>query len=258
MRKFRTVMPKFALPISIGFALLIAFAAPAFSVPVTQNIALSGDTQMTSYWNNLSSAAYPGYGSFNSTAAWPGPMASTGTAGAGLTKVSGYGFAATTTLYIGNMAAEGNTSAGTFSVIDSISGIDLQEIAFQIVIGEAGGFDFFNDAGPVLNYNGGSQSLTTTLQLVEQEQNGTFENPNTGLEEPVYVNLYRLVWDVSGITEPITSIDIRFSVTPHSQIYSMRLDEGGIAAVPEPSSVALLMTGAGVFALLRRRKAAVR
>jgi hypothetical protein len=253
-------MPKFVLSALFGSALLIAFAAPTMGATtlVTQNVSLGGTTFLSKWENSrLINANNPGYPSFPGSAAWPGPISGVGSAGANLVKVSGNAYPGAESLYTGGNST-GNVFGSQLSLIDSISGIDLQQVSFQIILGTAGAHGFFNGIFPVLNYNGGSQSLTATPVILGQEAGEPFENPDTGEFEDVFITNYQLVWDLSAITDPITSIDVRWSVVQHAQIYALQLDQGGIALVPEPSSVALLMMGAGAFALLRRRKAAAR
>ena len=53
---------------------------------------------------------------------------------------------------------------------------------------------------------------------------GTFPNPQTGEDEPLYLNTWGFQWDVSNLG-PINSIQIDFSAVTHAQIYAMRLDQ---------------------------------
>lgn len=243
-------MPRIALSCLL---FLVAISSSQALIP-TQDVTLAGTT-FRSKWTNLTVGSNPGYPGFNDPSGWPTTISGGESANAQLNKISGTGNPGSGSLYVGGFGGIPNTLATTLSIVDTISGIDLQKVTFQITIGQAYGYDFYDGLKPVLNYNGGSQSLIAPVAVVvDQIQNGTFPDPVNG-PQPVYITLYRLEWDLSAITDPISSIEIRWSAVEHSQIYALQLDEGGIA-VPEPSSAALLMMGVGAIALLRRRKAA--
>lgn len=238
----------------------------AFPALYTVNVTLDGATQFDG-WDGNGFAAngvnYPG------TAPWPGPIASNvaGSGDAGLFKVANgpgggpypTGSAGLRNIYHGGTSAIPNTLGGTVMVGDSTLVAGIQTVAFQIVIGEAYGYDFFDHVAPVLTVNGETTSYTATYaHLLGQEQNGTFPVPGGGTE-PLYDNLWGFQWDLSGLGT-VTSLEITWSSVQHARIKGLQLDQSDeihgdyFATVPEPATMAALGLGAAV--LLRRRKKA--
>lgn len=253
----------FAAPAIVAAAFaLAAQAAQAAPIDLTDP-GLPGNTAY-SEWASLTTPSYPNYPGFPGSGAWPTPMAAqAGSAGAVLSKVSngtgGGPYPASGSIYFGGFSGDVNNNGGTLAVSDSAAIAGLQQVSFQIQIGEAWTYDFWNGVLPTLSYNGGSQALAaTTSGLLEQFYNGTVPMP-TG-DEAVYINTYLLNWDLSAIAEPITSFSISFTGVQHAQLYKLRVDESdtvATAAVPEPSSLALLACGGSLAALLLRRRRAL-
>ncbi len=249
---------------TISFSLLIAAAATASAqiIPIDFD---SGDTASFDGWANLSSGGYPGpgYGSFPGAGAWPGPIGSNvaGSGDANLVKVAngpgGGPFVASNSIYFGSFTAVPNTLGGTLGVTDGTMLAGTNTIVLQVQIGEASGYDFFNEVPPALVLNGTTPITLEYSALINQFQDGTFVNPVTGLPEPVYVNTWGFQWDVSTFGGPITSLSIEFSGVTHSQVYALQLDQStgvyNTSLVPEPS-VALLLGSAGAAILLVRRR----
>lgn len=256
----------FAAPALVAAA--IALAAPSVRAEDLISLddpGLPGNTAHSS-WTSLTVSQYSGYPGFPGTGAWSNPMsAQAGDADAVLNKVSngtgGGPYPGGGSIYYGGFSGDVNNNGGTLAVIDAAPIAGLRQVSFQIQIGEAWTYDFWNRALPTLSYNGGSQSLAATSSiLLQQYYNGTVPMP-TG-DEDVFINTYLLNWDLSGIAEPITSFAITFTGVQHAQLYKLRVDESdtvATAAVPEPSSLAMLACGGSLAALLirRRRVAAV-
>lgn len=252
------------LPIlcSAGVALAQAAYVPGAALV---NPAISGNTDYDG-WIGLASGNYPGYGGFPGTGAWPAAIGSNRTldntfnasepGDAGFTKLSsgigGGAFPAGSSIYFGGFSADINYYGGTLAVFDETPVANLQNVIFQIQIGEAWGYDFYDGLLPTLSFNGGEQQLEAGYStIVEQFYNGTVEMP-TGPED-VFINTYLLQWDLSGIDVDITDFSISFAGVQHAQIYSLRLDQSDLfTAVPTPGSLALF--GLGSLLMARRRR----
>lgn len=213
--------------------------------------ALPGNTQYDA-WSPISNVEFPNRGSFPGGGAWAGGDMGSNASGSGdavITKVSGNAYVATGSIYFGSFANQPNGYAGTIAVSDATPVSGLSNLVLQIEIGEANGYDFFNQVLPTLNYNGGGQALAaTTAQIIDQVQNGTFTNPETNEEEPIFVNTWLLQWNLTGIVDAITSFSIPVNGVHHAQIYAVRLDQSD--QLPEPASLSLL--GAGLVLMMRR------
>lgn len=248
-------------------------------VDVASTLSASFQNVVTNSWVNLSAFAQNGVAGLSGTGSFPGttlwtPKASQvnsvigddgGTVGgANLTKVSnaptgGGAYAASGSLYFGGFSGDINVNGGALAVVDSSPLAGLQNITFQVGIGEASTYDFYNHVLPTLTYTtalGTVSSVTATSSSVaEAFFNGTVSMP-TG-EEPIYINQYLLQWDLSGVTSPITSFSIGFSGVQHAQLYGLTLTQAAVAAVPEPSTYAMLLSGLvsmGVVGAVRRRQ----
>ncbi len=191
---------------------------------------LGGDTQ-TDGWENLTAANNPGYGSFPGAASWPAPIGSNaaGSGDAEFNKISGNGYPAGSSVY----APFTNT---VFRISDNTAVANLETVVFQIQIGTAYGLDL--TSAPTLSYNGGSQALTATFsQLVSSVANGDFGGSPTNLNTLAYQ------WDLSSVSEEITSFAIDWTVASHTQTYALQMDQGSVmsqlVAVPEPGTYAI-------------------
>jgi hypothetical protein len=90
--------------------------------------------------------------------------------------------------------------------------------------------------------------------LLSQVQTGTFTNPVTMQEEPIYENEWLVQWDVSGLG-PITDFGIRFQGVQHAQLYELRLDQGdAYTLVPEPATALQLLAGLLGLGLVSQRR----
>ncbi|MFI4862277.1 MAG: PEP-CTERM sorting domain-containing protein [Phycisphaerales bacterium JB063] len=245
----------------------LTLAASAFTVqadPIDLSVSdpgLSGAVT-TDLWTDLTAQGNPGYGGFPGSGLWPGPIqsqaGSTTPGGAGLVKVSngsgGGPYPAGSSIYYGGFSADINNDGGTLSVQDNTPLADVENVVFQIQIGEAWTFDFLDEVLPTLTING-----TTTLSgesgyhtLIEQFDNGTVTMP-TG-EETVYINTWLVQWDLSSFAEEVTSLEVTFTGVQHAQLYQLRLDQSdSYSLVPEPGSLALIAAGGAMFMRRRRR-----
>ncbi len=224
---------------------------------------LSGTTQ-NDVFTALTNPPVTGFPGFPGTGAWPNPIESNIGGDAQLIKVSngtgGGPYPASGSIYYGGFSGAVNNNGGTLAVTDSTPVEGLANVVFQLQIGEAWTYDLYQpDAGdpdsvlPVLNYNGGSQQLRPATSLfIERFYNGTVAMP-TG-DEAVYINTRLLQWDLSDISDPITSFSVSFTGVQHAQLYSLRLDQSDtFTAVPEPATIGML-AATGLMALRRRRR----
>lgn len=258
--------PILALAIVGAAACLAPTASAAIFTPgeAIVNPGLSGTTQYDG-WLGLTAGNNPGYPGFPGTAPWPGPIGSNqaGSGDAGLLKIAngigGAPYPASGSIYYGGFSGDVNNNGGTLAVSDNTPVANLANVVFQIQIGEAWTYDFFNHVQPTLSYNGGAQDIAATGSFVlEKFYNGTVTMP-TG-DEDVFINTYLLQWDLSGISGPITDFSIQFTGVQHAQLYSLRLDQSDVyipygdvvATTPEPSTQALMGMGFAALPLLRR------
>lgn len=228
-----------------------------------------GGTTSYSAWSNLTSSNYPGYGSFPGNTPWPAPIAANGgSASATLNRIAGSPtgggpFLSTSSIYFGNFAQVPNALGGTLQVSNNSPLSDLKTLVFQLQIGEATGFDLHEPTGfPSLSINGSAVGSALFTNLVTRFQNGTFPSPETGQDEPVYVNTWAYQWNLTN-SPAVSSLAINFSPVTHSQVYALRLDGTTVlqntAVVPEPAVVHLLaVAGLAGWAFLAKKRRRVR
>jgi len=208
----------------------------------------SGITQYDG-WENLNAVAYPPptYPHYTSTDPFSIASNQPGSNGAMLNKVSGAGGPMDPDLgnYIyvfGGMSSDATVTTASFSITDSAVVSGLQNVFLQtMMVGAStlpGGeyMEFSNGIFPVLNYNGGIQNLvaTNTFYFGEIDVEGIGFGDGT-----IFHRGFQ--WDLSGILDPVTSIEITWNNSPHSQIYGVQLDQSDTySVIPEPSVFALV------------------
>ena len=253
----------------LGIYLLILSMALSFSQIVDVNFSGGGSTNYSA-WSNLNSFNYPGYGSFPGNSPWPAPIKATqGSTNSTLNRVTGSPtgggpFLATDSIYFGSFTQVTNALGGTLRLSNNLSLTNLKTLVFQIQIGEVMGYDFFEPSGlPKLTINGlaGSSVNATFTNLVNRFQNGTFPSPETGEDEPVWINTLAYQYNITNASS-ITNYSIDFSAVTHSQVYALRWDGTtalqNTAVIPEPSTLGFLVltaTGAALYTFRKRQRA---
>ena len=221
-------------------ALLLAAASTPLAAYI--NIDLPGATEFEG-WENLNIATFGGtypdaIGEANN--AWPEPIGSNvaGSAGnASFMKLSGGGYFSSQTIY-------SFMTPGTFSMTNNAALDGLATVVFQLeLVGEL-------SSGPVLNYNGGSQALASTIELASSGTTATSFGDST---------LLLFQWDLSSISG-ISSYEIVYTGAEHLAQVGLQLNSGNtFAAVPEPSTYAAMLGGAcllGTLIVRHRRRTA--
>ncbi len=243
--------------------------------------------------NTVTIAANTGYPSvFNSTNAWPQAIASqvnSGGPAAGFNKVSngnGFGpYPAGDALYAISFSNNFNAKGGTLGVFEANPVANLASVVFQVELGNANGYDFYQptqagttaygnasalqvgaltniDYSPKLNLtfadNTSASLISDWAELSAKGENGTISMPSG--EEPIFINLYAFQWDLSSYTN-ISSYNITFDVVEHSQTYAARLTQSdtfnqlvAVSAVPEPEAYAMFLAGLGLIGFVSRRR----
>lgn len=252
--------------VMLAFNMLVLSISLSFAQIVNVNFSGGGNTSFSA-WSNINSFNYIGYGSFPGNSPWPAPIRATqGLTNSSLSRIAGAPtgggpFLASESIYFGNFAQVPNALGGTLRLSNSLSLTNLKTLVFQIQIGEATGYDFFEPSGlPKLSINGFTNNSVnaTFTNLVTRYQNGTFPSPETGQDEPVWINTLAYQWNITNTTS-ISNYFIDFSGVTHSQVYAMRWDGTTVLqntpVIPEPSTLGLLiLAAAGLTGYISRKR----
>jgi hypothetical protein len=242
-------------------ALILSLATTTSLAQIIDINFSGGGTTSYSAWSNLTSFNYSGYGSFPGNQPWPSPIIATdGSVDSSLNRIAGSPtgggpYLASEAIYFGSFTQVPNALGGTLRLLDSAGITNLRTLLFQIQIGEATGFDFFEPTGfPELTLGGVTYTATYT-NLVNRFQSGVFPSPETGQDEPVYVNTWAFQYNLTN--NGFDSYYIDFSAVTHAQVYALRWDGTSVLqsqVVPEPSTYALLILSAIACYMYKLRK----
>ncbi|MGE9267057.1 MAG: hypothetical protein ACQKBY_03080 [Verrucomicrobiales bacterium] len=225
-----------------------------------------GGNQSAGLWDGVSNQDHSsGYGNYPGFTSWSNPMAANSSTGS-FTAALNYGsagagggpYAAGQRIYAGGMSLIPNTDGGQLLLSDATPLADLQTLVFQIQIGGAFGYDFHNNTLPTLTINGTGASLAADFSSIIDHASGTYTLEGDDLD--IEARTYTMQWDLSGITEPITSFELAIDIVQHAQIYGLQLNQSDAshassilpAAIPEPSLAILSLCA--LPALVRRNR----
>ncbi|MCB5188566.1 PEP-CTERM sorting domain-containing protein [Methylobacillus caricis] len=245
---------KFAYTKGILVLSLLATASFAQAATATSEYFTNvADSLSTDGFNQLI-ATRLGSGTTGVTAITNGVVSNAPAGDAELTRTSGTAYPASFGLY------EYMGPYSTFTVSDSTVISDLGSIVFQSHVNPGGNYSLGGAGGidaaisdVFLSFNGGSQLLSaTTFSLTD-----AIDNPGSPFYDPsnpvVEAAIGYFTWDLSGISDPITSYSISFGTHAHSSIIAFQVDQIA-AAVPEPSAYALMLGGLALVGFAARRK----
>lgn len=249
--------------IILGLIVLLTALITSHAQIVDVNFSGGGSTSCSA-WSNVNAFNYTGYGSFPGNQPWPAPIVATeGSTTASLNRIAGSPsgggpFLASESIYFGSFQQIPNSLGGTLRILETEPLFNLKTLVFQVQIGEATGFDFYRPTGfPKLSFNNGTNINATYTNLVNRFQSGTFPSPQTGQDEPVYVNTWAYQWNF-GSGNGFDTFNIDFSAVTHAQVYTLRLDGTTVLqstpVIPEPSTLALLVLAASGIAAYNIRK----
>ncbi len=232
------------------------------------DLSLNGTTSYGK-WDTLNSLRLAGTGSFPGNTMWTPIASNHGNDDAVLKKISngsgGGPYVATESIYYGGFSGDANLNGGTMAVADDTPLANLKTLVFQIDIGEAFTYDFFNHETPLLSYTtaNGTFNLEADYTILLSKIYSTTVSMPTGpdgeyQDEDVFRNTWLFQWNLNDVTEPITSFEIQFTGVQHAQVYALQLDQSdyayNVAVIPEPSTWSLLLViGTGTVILLRRK-----
>lgn len=184
-------------------------------------------------WQQLTKSAYSltGY-NFPGFGFWPDLVSQVGP-NFGLNKIhkvsngpGGGPFPATASIYYGGTSSVVNTAGGELAIQNSATGVlsGLRTIVFQIDIGEAWLYDFYNGNAPVLTYytsTSGPHTVSATYSSHYKEvYNG--QVLMDGKMEDLNINSYAYQFAVTGT---VTSFSINFEGVQHAQFYGAGLQQ---------------------------------
>ncbi len=249
-----SMLASFARSVGVAAAFTIAAGLAQANATHAAFVDVAG-AAATDGFNDLTSSR------LNATASGPnsiraGILANVfGNGGAVFKRTSGTAYPASFGIY------EWGGARSTFELNVGSAVTGLTSVTFQsfINVDNAQGVYGNLSAGnlPVLSYNGGTQLLAASSYTATPVAGGVDMDGNpittTSPNNPSYAIFS---WDLSSISTPITSFNVRWATDAHANTLAFQLDQ--VAAVPEPSTYAFAAIGlvACGWAGWRRRQAA--
>jgi len=161
------------------------------------------------------------------------------TSGAGTVIVNSPGFQASIGLYSFSADYSIETASALFAG-------DIKNVVFQLDWSPNPDLPL---VAPTLSYNNGTQNIAATFSAI----NGS-EPRNTFMGSMSFSG-YAWQWDLSGISDDITSVSIFSPVSVHTSVMGAELQLGDtfVQVVPEPAAGTLIVAALGGLWLRRRR-----
>ncbi len=172
------------------------------------------------------------------------------TAAAGLfRRTSGTAYPASNGLY------EWGGPRSTFEYAVGNAAADLTSIVLQtfITVDLVNGVDGLLEPGnlPRLSYNGGSQFLAATTQVVQSVPGGWGMDGVPLPADPNNPNYAMFTWDLSSLGAAVESFRLTWATDAHSNTMAFQIDQ--IGAIPEPQTVVLALAALGFIAFAGRK-----
>lgn len=198
-------------------------------------LTLTGTTKSEG-WEKLTSALYPGNGTYPGASAWVGALGSQvgASAGAnGLAKIAngattgGGPYPASSSIYFGGSGSTPDTHGGTLAVNATGTGFlsGVKTVLFHLDIGEAWTYDLYNDVAPVLYYTtSGGTFARTALAGSRYAKVANGQVLMNGVWEDLYINSRIYQFNLDGISG-ITSFSVRFDGVEHAQVHGTGLQQ---------------------------------
>lgn len=160
----------------------------------------------------------------------------------------GYSASAGYYSFMGDYGLVASTSIQNSAIFTDIQNVVFQQVSMGTGVGALG-----FKGGPVLELFNGSTLIDVTVPVTYSAMGPGVEGSGGGFSGTYAAAMFQ--WDLSGITETVTSVRVTSPIPAHSSTIEARLDIGGgafVQVIPEPSTA--LLGGIGILFLARRRR----